>query len=147
LGCDALITGICQEDNANYPDCTEDFRNLFQAMANTSLGTMSVEDPSEDRFQILAPLMFMSKAESVKMAYVIPGCWDALAYSHTSYDGKYPPVDMNHSNVLRAHGFEQAGYPDPLVIRAHREGLMELPATGNYDFAREAERFMDHGSN
>jgi len=125
LGCDNLVTGICQEDNANYPDCTEDFRLAFEIMANMSLGT-------DGRFKVLAPLMNCSKAETVKLAYSMPECWDALAYSHTSYDGKYPPTDMNHANVLRADGFAKAGLPDPLVLRAHREGLMDLPMTDNY---------------
>jgi 7-cyano-7-deazaguanine synthase len=124
LGANHLVTGICQEDNANYPDCTEKFRNAFERMANLSLGT--------ERFFIHAPLMYLSKAETVMMAKAMPECWEALAYSHTSYDGKYPPTDKNHSNVLRAYGFEVAGLPDPLVLRAHREGLMELPDTPNY---------------
>ena len=93
-------------------------------MANLSLGT--------ERFFIHAPLMYLSKAETVLMAKAMPECWEALAYSHTSYDGKYPPTDKNHSNVLRAYGFEVAGLPDPLVLRAHREGLMALPDTPNY---------------
>lgn len=124
LQCFDLVTGICQEDNANYPDCTEAFRASFERMANTSLGV--------SRFKVWAPLMFMSKAESSKLAFRLPGCWEALAHTHTSYDGKYPPVDMNHANVLRAQGFELAGLPDPLVLRAHSEGLMDLPQTANY---------------
>jgi len=125
LGCFDLVTGICQADNANYPDCTEDFRVLFQAMANQSLGT--------SLFKVHAPLMNMSKAQSVHFAVSLANdCYGALAFSHTSYDGKYPPVDKNHSNVLRAHGFEEAGLPDPLVVRANIEGLMELPKTSNY---------------
>ena len=119
------MTGLCQDDNGNYPDCTEDFRLAFEIMANMSLGT-------NGRFKVLAPLMNCSKAETVKLAYSMPECWDALAYSHTSYDGKYPPTDMNHANVLRADGFFRAGLPDPLVLRAHREGLMDLPMTDNY---------------
>lgn len=128
-GCHSIITGICQEDNANYPDCRETFRITLQQAFRLSLG--------DDTFiQIVAPLMHKSKAETVKMAYNLPGCWEALAHTHTSYDGKYPPIDNNHSNVLRAHGFEEAGLPDPLVVRAWKEGLMELPDTPNYDVLR-----------
>lgn len=139
LGCDRLVTGICQEDNANYPDCTEKFRAAFQHMANLSLGLpteLRTDGPPRDQFQILAPLMYMSKSETVHLARRLPGCWEALAYSHTSYDGKYPPTDNNHANVLRAHGFEQAGLPDPLVVRAWNEELMDLPTTANYDGVR-----------
>jgi len=129
LGCDAVVTGICQEDNANYPDCTEYFREAFEIAANTALGNYARESKE---IHVIAPLMNMSKAESVKLAATLPGCMDALAFSHTSYDGNYPPTDMNHANILRAKGFEEAGYPDPLVVRAWQEGLMELPETENY---------------
>jgi 7-cyano-7-deazaguanine synthase len=125
-GCDVLVTGICGEDNANYPDCTEDFRHAFQSMLNLSLGLRA------GSIRVEAPLMFCSKSDTVLLARQLPGCWEALAFSHTSYDGKYPPTDMNHSNVLRAKGFADAGFPDPLVIRAWEEGLMELPQTPNY---------------
>jgi len=124
LGCHCVVTGICQEDNANYPDCTEQFRIAFQDMANISLRDFNVE--------IAAPLMYRNKGQTVYLARDLPGCWEALAYTHTSYDGKYPPTDNNHSNVLRAQGFFNAGLPDPLVVRAWREGLMELPDTENY---------------
>lgn len=124
MGCQTLVTGICQEDNANYPDCRENFRVEFQRAIRLALGT--------EVFFIEAPLMRLSKKETVLLARMIPGCWEALAYTHTSYDGRYPPTDMNHANVLRAHGFEEAGFPDPLVLRAHAEGLMPLPETKNY---------------
>lgn len=138
LGCEHLVTGICQEDNANYPDCRNVFKDTFEFTANAALGTEG-RSGRRNRFTVHAPLMFLSKAETVRLAYEdLPGCWEALAYTHTSYDGKYPPTDMNHSNVLRADGFAKANLPDPLVLRAYREGLMELPKTANYDHARGA---------
>ena len=131
LGCRHIVTGICQADNANYPDCTNQFRNRLQDAFNESLFGKVVSVKQE--LKIEAPLMYMSKADSVKLAMTLPGCMEALAYSHTSYDGKYPPTDMNHSNILRAKGFEEAGVPDPLVVRAVKEGLMQFPETANYN--------------
>jgi 7-cyano-7-deazaguanine synthase len=132
LGCDAVVTGICQADNANYPDCTEVFRHKMELALNCSLSDQ------HSFIKIKAPLMFMSKAQSVDLACTLPCCMEALAWSHTSYDGKYPPTDNNHSNVLRAKGFEQAGVADPLVIRAWTDGLMDLPETDNYKVYRES---------
>jgi 7-cyano-7-deazaguanine synthase len=131
LGINHIITGVCQEDNANYPDCREQFIQALEVAFCESLGTMDLK--------IITPLMYLSKAETVKLAATLPACWDALAYSHTSYDGNYPPTDNNHANVLRAHGFEEAGYPDPLVVRAWREGLMDLPNTANYDMLKNVQ--------
>lgn len=125
LGCSKIVTGVCQEDNANYPDCRERFINAMEFAINESLSPQHIE--------ILTPLMHLSKAETVQMARDLgSAAWNALAFTHTSYDGKYPPTDNNHSNVLRAQGFVNAGLPDPLVLRANFEGLMELPSTPNY---------------
>lgn len=125
-GCIAVVTGVCQQDNANYPDCRETYIKALERAFNLSLGFNAL--------QICTPLMHLTKASTVRMAWDLRdiGAFRALAYSHTSYDGKYPPVDMNHSNVLRAEGFLQADLPDPLVLRANKEGLMELPSTKNY---------------
>ncbi len=123
-----LVAGMCGEDNANYPDCTAVFTTRLAMVFSSSLGDINVN--------IHTPLMYKTKAQTVLLAAALPGCMDAIAYSHTSYDGKYPPTDMNHANVLRADGFAKAGVPDPLVIRAWREGLMKLPSTPNYDMLR-----------
>lgn len=123
-GIRTLVTGVCQEDNANYPDCRDTFINSQEDTINLALG---IND-----FKIITPLMYLSKAETVKLAIETPGAYKALAYSHTSYDGQYPPTDNNHANVLRAQGFLAAKVPDPLVLRAYHEGLMPLPTTENY---------------
>lgn len=130
LGISNLVTGVCQMDNANYDDCREVFIRSAEDYINAALGH---DHRGTSKIQIITPLLHLSKAETVQMAHADPECWKALAYTHTSYDGKYPPTDMNHSNVLRADGFEKAGLPDPLVLRAYKEGLMELPKSLNYD--------------
>ena len=124
-----IITGVCQLDNANYDDCREVFISATERYINTALGH---DHRGTQPIAVETPLMFKDKAESVLLAFETPGCWDALAYTHTSYDGKYPPTDMNHANVLRADGFEKAGLPDPLVLRAFHEGLMPMPKSDNY---------------
>ena len=119
-----LVTGVCQQDNANYPDCRESFIGLQEATINEALGITN--------FQIHTPLMDLSKAQSIDLAKTFDGCMDALAFSHTAYDGKYPPIGKDHASLLRAQGFLEADTPDPLIVRAWRDGLMDLPDTSNY---------------
>lgn len=138
LGIKNIVTGVCQMDNANYDDCRESFIRATENYINEALGH---DHRGTSLIDIVTPLIFMSKEQTVQLAHKLPGCWDALAYSHTSYDGKYPPTDMNHANVLRADGFEKAGLPDPLVLRAWQEGLMQLPDTDNYSHSARAHAF------
>lgn len=127
-GCDIIVTGVCQQDNANYPDCRQEFIACQEETINQALGRNDI--------RIVTPLMHYSKAESIKLAMELPGCMDALAYTHTAYDGGYPPISKDHASVLRAQGFVEAGVPDPLVLRAIREGLMSAPDTPNYEAFR-----------
>lgn len=128
---DTLITGVCQEDFGGYPDCRQVFIDAV-AQAST-LGTFTGgEDGVPGPLRIVTPLMNLTKAESVHLALSLKGCYTALAYSHTAYDGNYPPIGADHATLLRAKGFIEAGVPDPLILRAVREGLMRLPATDNY---------------
>ncbi|WP_051532207.1 7-cyano-7-deazaguanine synthase QueC [Brackiella oedipodis] len=130
LNCRVLITGVSQADYGGYPDCRENFIKAFETTCN--LGTFTGEPGTLGNLQVLTPLMHLSKAQEVLMSYELKDCFAALAWSHTAYDGQYPPVGHDHANVLRAKGFAQAGLPDPLVLRAHQEGLMPLPETDNY---------------
>lgn len=104
-----LVTGVCQMDNANYPDCRQTFILAQEETINRALGITD--------FRIYTPLLSKSKSETVKLATELPGCWEALAFSHTCYAGKVPPCGICHACTLRAHGFEEAGYSDPLIER------------------------------
>ena len=134
LGIPNIVTGVCQMDNANYDDCRATFIDAATEYINYALGH---DHRGTQPIRIHTPLMTLTKAGTVRLALALQGCMEALAFSHTSYDGKYPPTDMNHANVLRAEGFREAGIPDPLVIRAWAEGLMELPNTENYNHLRQ----------
>lgn len=136
LGCEHIYLGISQQDGANYHDCTEKFARFGYNFINEALGREHKEGCD---IKIETPLINFTKAETVYQARIIPECWEALAWTHTAYDGKYPPTSKDHANVLRARGFLQAGFPDPLVVRAWMDGLMQLPDTPNYDGLREQE--------
>jgi 7-cyano-7-deazaguanine synthase len=129
-----IVIGVCQEDFGGYPDCRQRFIDDMQNAINQSLNESDNDDNIDGPIHIHTPLMDLTKAETVEMAYNMSnGCWDALAYTHTSYDGAYPPTGHDHATLLRAKGFEEAGLPDPLVLRAVKEGLMEFPDTPNYN--------------
>jgi 7-cyano-7-deazaguanine synthase len=132
LGAQYVVTGVCEEDYGGYPDCRRVFINAIQDAIN--LGTYDFSKGSDQGLpiSIVTPLMLLSKKATVELATTLPGCMKALAYSHTSYDGQYPPVGKDHATLLRAKGFEEANIPDPLVLRAWKEGLMFLPETANY---------------
>lgn len=132
-GSGVLVTGVCQADNANYPDCRQVFIEQAEWTMNYALGSETMGSS----ISIRTPLMNLSKAQSIELATTLPGGYTALAYSHTAYDGEYPPIGKDHASVLRAHGFEEAGLPDPLVVRAWAEELMDLPETGNYEILLE----------
>lgn len=129
-GCTHLITGVCQEDFGGYPDCRQVFIDAIEGAC--CLGTFTGQEGAPGPLKIHTPLMDLTKAESVLLATRLPGCYEALAYTHTSYDGQYPPTGKDHATLLRAKGFAEAGLPDPLVMRAVEEGVMPLPVGPNY---------------
>ncbi|MGX9461659.1 7-cyano-7-deazaguanine synthase QueC [Shewanella sp. A14] len=59
LGCDAIITGVCETDFSGYPDC----RNEFVQSMQTSLA-LGMDKP----LKIITPLMWLNKAETWALA-------------------------------------------------------------------------------
>lgn len=118
-----LFTGVCQMDNANYPDCRDTFLDSMMTMIKAALGP-------ETLINLKAPLLYRTKAASIELAKTLPGCMEALAYSHTCYAGVYPPCGVCHACVLRAEGFKEAGVADPLIERAlHEEAVQGVAYT------------------
>ena len=103
-----LVTGTCQTDYSGYPDCRAEFINSIERSLQLGLDySLSIE----------TPLMWYSKAESVRLAAELEGCLDALALSHTCYNGKRPPCGKCPACILREKGFQNAGIVDPLSRR------------------------------
>ena len=103
-----IVTGVCQADFSGYPDCRE-------------IAIMAIEDAISlgmgKDFKIHTPLMKLTKAETVFMAQELSGCMEALSYSHTCYEGQYPPCMKCPSCKLRDKGFKEAKIVDPLMKR------------------------------
>ncbi|MGL1903727.1 MAG: 7-cyano-7-deazaguanine synthase QueC [Fibrobacterales bacterium] len=105
-----LITGVCEADYSGYPDCR---KNTMKSLETSiSLG-MDVS------FTIHTPLMNLSKSETVTLAKEVGGL-EALAWSHTCYEGAYPPCGVCPSCLLRQKGFDEAGVLDPLITRGNQ---------------------------
>ncbi|NNE62229.1 MAG: 7-cyano-7-deazaguanine synthase QueC [Woeseia sp.] len=100
-----LVTGVAQTDYSGYPDCRQ---NTLDALQQTLRLGM------EREFVIHTPLMNLSKKETVLLAQSI-GALEALALTHTCYNGARPPCGQCPACVLRAKGFEEAGIADPLL--------------------------------
>lgn len=105
-GIQDLVAGVCQTDYSGYPDCRLDTMKALEQ--SLSLGM-------DESFRIHTPLMHLDKAETVKLALSLPGCYEALGDSHTCYKGQRPPCQDCPACELRARGFQQAGVEDPVL--------------------------------
>jgi len=100
-----LVTGVAQTDYSGYPDCREDTIAALQKAI--SLGM-------DREFRIHTPLMHRSKKETVELAVRLGGL-EAMALTHTCYNGSRPPCGECPACRLRAKGFAEAGVRDPLL--------------------------------
>lgn len=110
-GIEHIVTGVAQTDYSGYPDCRE---NTLKAL------DLALRLGIESRFTLHTPLMFMSKADTVRLAQQV-GAFEALAFSHTCYAGEVPPCGQCAACELRAKGFAEASIPDPLIARTQAE--------------------------
>lgn len=113
LDCSHIYIGVSQEDYGGYPDCRQTFLDATELTYHTAL---------EREIAIVAPLIYKNKMQTVLLAKDLPGCWNALSYSHTCYQGMVPPCGKCHACLLRQRGFAQAGLPDPLLERLEKDG-------------------------
>jgi len=107
-----IVTGVCEEDYGGYPDCRRSFIDAMEKAL--SLGMFG----EESSIKIHTPLMSLTKKETVELAQELPGCMEALSYTHTCYNGTYPPCERCHACHIRARGFNEAGIVDPIYERA-----------------------------
>jgi 7-cyano-7-deazaguanine synthase len=107
-GFGAVVSGVCQTDYSGYPDCRREFVDSLEQTFSSGL-------PSSCSVQIVTPLMYLTKAETVRLARNLPGCWEALALSHTCYLGRESACGECPACTLRAKGFAEAEEIDPAL--------------------------------
>lgn len=101
-----LVGGMCQTDYSGYPDC----RRVFIDATQTALSLAMDVD-----FRIHTPLMYLTKAETWKLANDLDVLDIVRDHSHTDYNGDrttynewgYGKLD-NPASILRAQGYEEA---------------------------------------
>ena len=101
-----IVGGMCQTDFSGYPDC----RRVFIDSLQTSLSLALDQD-----LRFHTPLMYLTKAETWKMAKDLDVLEIVRDYSHTDYNGDrstynewgYGKLD-NPASILRAKGYEEA---------------------------------------
>ncbi|MFQ6006698.1 MAG: 7-cyano-7-deazaguanine synthase QueC [Woeseia sp.] len=99
-----LVAGVCETDYSGYPDCRRETIEALQVTIRLGM---------ESNVEIHTPLMDLSKKETVLLAKEL-GALEAMAFTHTCYEGKRPPCGLCPACELRAKGFEEAGVEDPL---------------------------------
>ena len=107
VGAHDVVCGVCETDFSGYPDCRGDFLHALAPALELAM-------PESARpLRLHAPLLALTKADEVRLARELPGCWDALAHTVTCYRGERPGCGACPACRLRARGFAEAGYTDP----------------------------------
>lgn len=109
-GAEGIVIGVNALDYSGYPDCRPEYLDAFARVA--SLATRAGVEGRP--FRISAPLLHMSKAEIIRRGVEL-GLDYGLTWScyAPARDGR--PCGRCDSCKLRAKGFAEAGFPDPLL--------------------------------
>lgn len=100
-----LITGTCQMDFNDYPDCRRKFIDSIQLTLSLGL---------DIDFRIHTPLMYLSKAETWKMAKDLNILDIIINKTRTDYNGSNIfnqwgyGINDNHATELRVQGYYEA---------------------------------------
>lgn len=105
LGITDLITGTCQMDFNDYPDCRRKFIDSIQLSLSLGIDT---------DFRIHTPLMYLTKAQTWKMAKELDILDVIINKTRTDYNGSNVfnewgyGLNDNHATELRVQGFYEA---------------------------------------
>ena len=100
----AIFVGAVEEDSSGYPDCRRSFFDIFEKVIDT--GTKP-----ETNIKIITPLITLTKKEIVEKGISLNA---PLHLTWSCYKNEDIPCGECDSCALRARGFLQAGFKDPL---------------------------------
>lgn len=120
-----LVTGVCQTDYSGYPDCREETMKALQ---------QTLQYGMDYALQIYTPLMFLTKKETVELAYKL-GCLEKVVEdTHTCYNGVHAELHWWGYGCgecpacqIRAKGFEEA----PTFIKERLQRVVSRETRGN----------------
>ena len=98
-------------DYSGYPDCRPEY---FEQMRDTLRYGSKLGTQYGIAFEVETPIIHLSKAEIVKMAVELNV---PLEHTWSCYEAGDAPCGRCDSCILRAKGFQEAGVPDPLLVR------------------------------
>lgn len=138
-----IYIGANAVDYSGYPDCRPEYLQAFEQMANLATRA-SVE--GKMKFSIAAPLLFMSKAETVKtglrhgLDYSLTwSCYDPQPAKTGVQNSKskiqlYKEESSNHQSPFTIHGFAPCGLCDSCRFRekGFKEAGIRDPLTYNH---------------
>ncbi len=98
-------------DYSGYPDCRPEF---YEKVRDTLMSGSKLWTQYQVPIQIDTPIIHLSKAQIVEMGMAIKA---PLEHTWSCYQGGEFPCGHCDSCILRAKGFAEAGYDDPLLVR------------------------------
>ncbi|MEK6770879.1 MAG: 7-cyano-7-deazaguanine synthase QueC [Pseudomonadota bacterium] len=112
LGARHLYLGVNAVDYSGYPDCRPEYLEAFERLANLATRAGVEGRP----LRLHAPLLHMTKADIIARGALL-GVDFSLTLSCYDPDGEGRACGGCDSCRLRAHGFAEAGRPDPTCYR------------------------------
>ena len=98
-------------DYSGYPDCRPEY---YQKMADALMYGSKLWTQYQVPIQIETPVIHLSKAEIVRLGMELKA---PLEHTWSCYEGGEWPCGRCDSCILRAKGFAEAGFRDPLLAR------------------------------
>jgi 7-cyano-7-deazaguanine synthase len=112
----SIFIAVNAVDYSGYPDCRPEY---YEKMTRVLFEGSKLGAQYGIPINIQTPIIYMTKAEIVKLAFELNA---PLEHTWSCYEGEDIPCNKCDSCILRARGFAEAGFKDPLMARLEKDG-------------------------